>query len=121
MDRLDTIKTLNVLSLALLVFYLIFKVPWLLGAAMILLLGNILESRLTATLARYWMKFGSLLGRVNTQILLTVIFYVVLTPVAFLFRLMNRDEADHFRRNRRASYWDRVTRSYEKTDFHKLW
>jgi len=37
--------------------YLVFSIKWLLWMALLLSLGNAFESRMTAWIAEYWMKF----------------------------------------------------------------
>lgn len=39
-----------------------------------------------------WMRFGLLLGMVISPIVLGIIFFVLITPVAFVIRLAGRDE-----------------------------
>ena len=121
MNRLETIKTVTVLTLALLVVYLIFEVQWLLWLAVLLTLGNVFESRITTALAGYWMRFAAFLGQINSKIILAFMFYGVLTPIAFLYRLFNQDKVDHFRKNRRQTYFEEVEKSYGPEDFEKLW
>jgi hypothetical protein len=121
MNRIDTFKTVNVLTLAFLIGYLVFSIKWLLWVALLLAFGNAFESRITSWIAEYWMKFAGILGNFNSKILLSVIFFIVLTPIAFIYRFFNRDMVDHFRKNRRQSYFDDVNRSYIKSDFEKLW
>lgn len=38
-----------------------------------------------------WMKLGMALGWVNTKILLTLFFVMVITPLAFFYRLLKRN------------------------------
>ena len=38
-----------------------------------------------------WMRVGQVLGRVNSCIILGLIFFVMLTPMALVMRLINRD------------------------------
>lgn len=38
-----------------------------------------------------WMRFGFVLGKINSKIILTLMFYLVITPVAFLMKLMKND------------------------------
>ena len=38
-----------------------------------------------------WLKFGAVLGAVNARAILTVIFFLVLTPIAFLHRRIHGD------------------------------
>lgn len=121
MNRLAISKTLNVLAAALLIAYLIFGADWLLGIAVVICLGNAFESRLTAALARYWIRFGLFLGRINSRIILTILFFGVLTPLAYLYRLFNREKADHFLANKRQSYFDDARKTYRPEDFEKPW
>jgi len=121
MDRTDILKTVTVLVLALLIAHLIFGARWLLWLAVLLCLGNAFESRATAAVARYWMRFARMLGSVNSRILLTLLFYLVLTPLAFLYRIFNRDKAAHFLENRKTSYFEEVRKTYGPEDFEKLW
>jgi Saxitoxin biosynthesis operon protein SxtJ len=120
-DRINTLKTIAVLSVALIGAYLVFGSRWLIWAALFLSLGNAFESRITAAIARYWMKFAAVLGSFNSKVILTIIYFAVLTPVAFLFRIFNRPLVDHFRANKRASYFDELNKTYQKSDFEKMW
>jgi len=121
MTSLETIKTITVLTLALLIAYLIFGVNWLLWLAVALCAGNAVESRITAAIARYWMRLAAILGGINSRIILFIMFFLILTPIAFFYRLFNREQVDHFRQNRRPTYFDDVRKSYEPSDFEKLW
>ncbi len=121
MDRIDTLKTNTVLTLAFLVAYLLFGAKWLLWIALLLAVGNAFESRATTVIARYWMRFASFLGAVNTRILLAVLFFAILTPIALLYRLFNREAADRFKKNSQSSYFDDVRKSFSREDFEKLW
>lgn len=55
-------------------------------------------------LNRAWFAFGELLGRVVSPIVLGIIFFVLITPISIIARLLGRDE---LRLKRRAvtSYW----------------
>ncbi|MFA5181869.1 MAG: SxtJ family membrane protein [Syntrophales bacterium] len=121
LDRLATSKTISVLTLAVLIAYVVFSAPWLLWAAVLLTLGNAFESRFTTVLARYWMKFAALLGGFNSRVILTVTFYLILTPLAFVYRIFNRPLVDHFRANKRQSYFEDLNKTYTPADFEKTW
>ena len=121
MDRIDTIKTINILALAVLIAFVIFKSQWLLWIAMLLTLGNALESRATTAVARYWMKFAAVLGAFNSRLILTGTFFFILTPLAFVYRIFNRPLVDHFRANNRQSYFEDLNKTYVPADFEKSW
>ena len=121
LDRLGTIKTINILTLAVLIAYLIFGAVWLVWLAAFLALGNAFESRITASVARGWLKFAEVLGAFNSRVILTLTFYVILTPLAFVYRVFNRQLVEHFRANRRQSYFEDLNKQYTPGDFEKSW
>jgi len=121
MSRLDIIKTINILTLAILIVYSIFGIKWLIWIAILLALGNAFESRITAAVANYWMRFASIIGRFNSMIILFIMFFFMLTPIAFIYRLFNRENVHHFRKNLRKSYFDDIQKSCRKDNFEKLW
>lgn len=84
--------------------------PWALAAVVALLLAGLAPSWLRP-LARGWMFIAHWLGFVNTRLLLAMVFFLIITPVAFLFRLMGRD-ALSLKHKRARSYWQ----TQEKTN-----
>ena len=40
---------------------------------------------------RLWMKIGHVLGWINTRIILGLVFFVMFTPVALLFKVLGKD------------------------------
>lgn len=38
-----------------------------------------------------WMKFGAVAGAINTRIIMSVVFFVMLTPIGWLLRAMGKD------------------------------
>jgi len=121
LDRLGTVKTINILILAVLIAYLIFGAAWLVWLAALLALGNACESRITAALARGWLKFAEALGAFNSRVILTLTFYLILTPLAFVYRIFNRQLVEHFRANKRQSYFEDLNKQYTPGDFEKSW
>lgn len=59
---------------------------------------------LAAPLYRAWMSVARLLGGINTKILLTLVYYLVVTPMGLLFRVLGRD-ALRLRKRNEASCW----------------
>jgi len=53
---------------------------------------------------RAWMRFGFLLGKIISPIILGLIFFVLITPVAFGMRLAGRDEL-RLKMTHRRSHW----------------
>lgn len=72
--------------------------------------------RLPSALVRAWLGLGQLLGWINTRILLALVFFAVITPLALVFRLVGRD-ALALRLKTRASYWHTPERQWAPDSF----
>ena len=80
---------------------------WLIAGVIIGLVAIIAPGLLTP-FNRAWMKLGELMGKVVSPLVLGVIFFVLITPVALVTRLFGRDEL-HLKKTNASSYWiDRV-------------
>jgi hypothetical protein len=78
----------------------------LLSIAAALLLGAAIAPALLRPVYRGWMRLGEVLGWVNTRIILTLIFFLVVTPIGLLMRLFGRSPIAVAKRN--DSYWTDV-------------
>lgn len=56
-------------------------------------------------LYRGWMKFGALLGRINAFVLLSLLFFLVLTPLAYIKRWLSGNDQKFSCPRDRNSYW----------------
>lgn len=65
---------------------------------------------------RVWMAFAIALGWLVSRIILTFIFFIVLTPVSFLAKLAGKDFLD--RKNLRNSYW--IRKEEKQTNYEKM-
>ncbi len=67
---------------------------------------------------RIWMKIGHGLGWVNTRILLTLVFFVMMTPLRFILSLFRKDLLDQKIEREKNSYWkvrlSSLSSSYER-------
>ena len=89
-----------------------FPILWQIGAALAVV-GTLLPA-VVKPLYYAWMTMALALGWVMTRVLLTIFFFVVLTPVALFFRLIGRD-ALHRKLDRSAeTYW--IEKTHPITD-----
>jgi hypothetical protein len=54
---------------------------------------------------RVWMGFALALGWIISRVILTILFYLVLTPIAFIARLAGKEFMDIRWDRKRNSYW----------------
>lgn len=117
---LKTYETIAVLALASILAGLWFGQPLLFALAALLLLLVLLVPKAAAWLAWGWLRLAHFLGNINAKIILTLIFYVVLTPIALLYRL-RRGDALGVRHRQPHSNWHRRDHTYQKEDLEKAW
>ena len=79
--------------------------PWMFGLAGVTAAVTMVGADWLAPLNRAWMKFGGLLHRVVSPIVLGVIFYGVFTPVALVMRLLGRDAMQRQFKPDAPTYW----------------
>ena len=63
--------------------------PWYLGGSLAAL-ALVIPAALNPVY-HGWMRFGAVLGWINTRIILGIVFYVVFTPVSAIIRLIGHD------------------------------
>ena len=77
---------------------------WAVIIALIFLTLGIIDSRFLTPLNILWFKFGLLLGKLVSPLVMGIIFFFVVTPIAMLMRVFNKDLLN-LRYNNKNSYW----------------
>ena len=74
----------------------------------IFLILGILNSRFLTPLNKIWFKFGIFLGQIISPIVMGIIFFLVVTPIAFIMRVLGKDVLK-LKKNTDNSYWIKKT------------
>ena len=82
---------------------------WSLLISLLFLILGIINSKVLSPLNKVWFKFGIFLGKIISPIIMGIIFFFVVTPIAFLMRILKKDLLN-LKYNKNSSYW------IEKTD-----
>ena len=77
---------------------------WSLIISIVFLLLGILNSKILTPLNKMWFKFGILLGNVIAPIVMSIIFFLIVTPTSLLMKLFGKDILG-IKKNRSKSYW----------------
>ncbi len=64
---------------------------WSISISLIFLVFGILNSRLLTPLKIVWIKFGEILGKFISPIVLSIVFFLILTPIGLFMRLIGKD------------------------------
>ena len=65
---------------------------WAIGIGGLLIAFGGIHPTVLAPVHKGWMWVGHILGWINTRILLSIVFYALLTPIGLVFRLMGKDK-----------------------------
>jgi hypothetical protein len=119
LDDIKNIKSsqgdLRKFGLTLGVFFLLIGLLWFWKArhgyiyffslAVFFLVFAFLAPRLLKPIQKIWMIVALLMGWVMTRVILSVVFYFVMTPIGFIARLMGKKFLDVKNHNGYESYW----------------
>ena len=82
---------------------------WSVLISLFFLILGIINSKILTPLKKVWFKFGIYLGKLISPVVMGIIFFLVVTPIAFLMRMLKKDLLN-LKFNKNSSYW------IEKTD-----
>jgi hypothetical protein len=94
--------------------------PYVLGAAALLGVIAIAAPMSLKPFYRVWMVFALIMGWVMTRVVLTLVYYLVLTPIGLLGRVFG-EQFLHLKRSKDSdTYWVRRTGpAREKSDYER--
>ena len=115
------LETVSVLAFFCLLFSIVLDIIVLAYAALGFLFIGLFIKRLSRIIAKGWMTFAAALGTVNTRIILFAIFYLVLTPIALLYRLIHGDHLNIYDDPSKKTFWHERNHEFKPEDFEKQW
>ena len=77
---------------------------WSLIISIVFFLLGILNSKILTPLNKIWFKIGILLGNVISPIVMSIIFFLVVTPTSFIMKILGKDLLN-LKKNTKNSYW----------------
>ena len=71
----------------------------------IFLILGLINSKLLSPLNKLWIKFGEILGMIIAPIVMTLVYFVILTPVSLAVRILGKDLLGLKFLKEKESYW----------------
>ena len=78
---------------------------WSVFVAIIFLILGLMNSKLLTPLNILWFKFGKLLGSIVAPIVMGIVFFVVITPIGLIMKIIGKDLLNIKYNNKHKSYW----------------
>lgn len=77
---------------------------WSLILSIIFLTLGLINSKILTPLNKLWFKFGIFLGNIISPIVMGIIYFIVVTPIALLLKVINKDVLS-LKKTKKGSYW----------------
>lgn len=77
---------------------------WSFVISIIFLILGLLNSKLLSPLNKIWFKFGLFLGKIVSPLVMVMIFFFVVTPIAILMKIFRKDLLN-LKYSKKSSYW----------------
>ena len=77
---------------------------WSAIISLFFLVLGLFNSKILSPLNKLWFKFGIFLGKIISPIILGIIFFLVVTPIGFIMRILGNDVLN-LKYNKNKSYW----------------
>ena len=91
--------------------------PYFLAVGGVLILLGIIVPKILFPIQKAWMVIAVILGFIMTRIILSILFYLIITPIGLLAKLFRKDFLDRKFDKNKSTYWNfRELKEYEKID-----
>ena len=77
---------------------------WSIVISLIFLTLGLINSKILTPLNKVWFKFGILLGKIISPLIMGFIFFLVVTPIGLIMRILGKDLLN-LQFNKSGSYW----------------
>jgi L-cystine uptake protein TcyP (sodium:dicarboxylate symporter family) len=119
MSEKKSLETIIVLALAASVAYVWLEIEWLIYVSMGLMAIALISKKLTEWIGIIWFSVSHYLGLVMNYVIMFIIYFLFLCPLAFLQRLMNKNQ---MRKDRKTdSYFQKRNHVYSEKDIDHPW
>tara|TARA_B100001250_G_scaffold326019_1_gene289925 strand:+ start:406 stop:789 length:384 start_codon:yes stop_codon:yes gene_type:complete len=89
---------------------------WSLVVSLVFLILGLRNSRVLTPFNILWFKFGLFLGKIISPFVMSLVFFLVVTPTGIIMRLLGKDLLN-LKKNNSKTYW--ITRNSYKSNMKK--
>lgn len=116
----DSYKTVLTISMGLVVVYLINHSVYALYLLCVVAGFSLLSERIANVVHVLWMKLAKLLSYIAPNILLSIIFFLILTPIALIQKLFHKNKSFNSSINGITTFQESLKR-FDMSHFEKPW
>ena len=116
----DPTKTVLTITVGFLIVYLITSWSWAIITSLVVGILGLFSSRIAGVINTFWMKLTLVLSYIIPNVIMALIYYVILVPIALLSRIVNRDDDMQLKNSGDSTYVD-INRKIDETSLEKMW
>lgn len=99
---------------------LIFDIPVLIYIALAIGFISLLSTTIQGKIIFVWEKIAKVIGTINSYLLLSIIFFIFLTPIALLMKLLNNKDSLRLKKPTDSNFFVRDFK-FKKEDLSNIW
>ena len=122
MDTKKTSPANTVLTIVtgFVIIFMMTKKEWAIYVALVVGIAGLLSPALASLIDKVWMKIGVVLSYIVPNILLSLVFFLFLTPIALISRLFKKKDALTLV-NPKGSVYNERNKLFEANDLENPW
>ena len=78
---------------------------WSAIISLVFLILGLMNSKLLTPLNKLWFKFGMILGAIVSPVVMGVVFFLVVTPIGLIMRIIGKDVLNKKFDKKKITYW----------------
>lgn len=115
----DPIRTTLVITVGFIVVFIATQLKWAIVVSLCVGVFGLLSDRMASLIDFVWMKLARILSMVVPNIVLSAVFYLVLTPIAILSRIGRGNSLNL--KNTEKSLFKKCIKDYDEKSFEHPW
>ncbi len=118
--KTNAIKTVLIISIGFGIVFFLFDVRWSLYTSLIVGVLGIISSKVSQGIDYLWMKVAKVLSFIVPNILLSIVFYLFLFPLAIMSKVFGSKNTFQLK-NKNETLWVNKNTQIEEVSFEKMW
>ena len=119
MKKDKSLETLLVLTGAMVLLFWIYNKKIFLLFALLLVVIGVASPYVSKKISWLWLKFSEAIGYVISKVMLSIIFFLFLVPLAFINRIFRKDVLGL--KKKETSYYSNRDHLYKSKDLENMW
>ena len=78
---------------------------WSVAISLVFLILGLMNSKVLTPLNKLWFKFGIILGAIVAPVIMSIIFFLAITPIGLLMKILGKDLLNKKINKKKNTYW----------------